>query len=40
MIVGRVVNMIKSTKKSCFSGVIEVVSIPIRVEIGDARMWG
>ena len=34
MIVCRVVNIIKSTKKSCFSEVIAVVSRLIKVEIG------
>ena len=37
VIVGRVVNMIKSTKNSCFSGVIAVLNRLIRVEIGRCK---
>ena len=37
VIVGRVVNMIKSIKKSCFSGGIAAVSRLIRVEIGRCK---
>ena len=40
VIVGRVVNMNKSTKKSCFSGVIAAVSRLIRVEIGRCKNVG
>ena len=40
VIVGRVVTMIKSTKKSCFSGVIAAVSRLTRVEIGRSKNVG
>ena len=40
VIVGRVMNMIKSTKKSCFSRVIAAVSRLIRVEIGRCENVG
>ena len=40
VIVGRVVNMIESTKKSCFSGVIAAVSRLISVKIGRCKNVG
>ena len=40
MIVGRVVDMIKSTKKICVSGVIAATSRLIRVEIGRFKNVG
>ena len=40
VIVGRGVNMIKSTKKSCFRGVIAAVGRLIRVETGRCKSVG
>ena len=37
VIVGRIVNMIESTHKGCFSGVIAAVSRLIRVDIGRCK---